>query len=200
MADPKPLEHIMEQAADEAEGTKISVGDLMDIYGSRSFGPIFVITGLIVVVPPLGAIPVLPAIVGAVILLFSVQMLLGRSYIWLPGFLKDMCLEGDKVVKAKEKADPTLETLDNMVAERWAWLTNGPGEYVAAVLVSILALLLIPLELVPFAVGVPGAAITMIGVALMASDGLLMMLAYVLAATALTLVVIFVPFQAILSF
>jgi hypothetical protein len=55
---------------------------------------------------------------------------------------------------------------------------------VATVLVSVLAAVLIPLELVPFAVALPGAAIALIGVALIARDGLLMLLAYVLSAAA----------------
>ena len=41
----------------------------------------------------------------------------------------------------------------------------------------MLGLTLIPLEMVPFAVAVPGLAITMIGLAIFARDGLLMLLA-----------------------
>lgn len=34
MADNQPLEHVMQKAAEEAEGGKVSIADLMDLYGS----------------------------------------------------------------------------------------------------------------------------------------------------------------------
>jgi len=199
MADEQPLEHVMEKAADEAEGKEVSVSDMMELYGTRSFGPIFVILGLLVVVPPIGAIPGLPAVVGLVILLFSVQMLFGKSHIWLPGFIRDLSIEGDKVKKAEDKVEPTLESIDKLITERLSFLTSGPAEYVAAVLVSFMALVLIPLELVPFAVAAPGAAITMVGVALLAKDGALMLIAYTLSAVAIAVLVMFSPLKSMLG-
>lgn len=197
MADTQPLEHVMGKAAEEAENGKVSIGDLMDLYGSRSFGPIFVLLGLVVVLPPMGAIPGLPAAIGVVILLFSVQMLFGRKHIWLPGFIRDLSIKGDKVEKAEGKAKPTLKFIDKMITERLSFMTSGPAEYAAAVMVSVMALIMIPLELVPFAVAAPGAAITMVGVALLAKDGALMLLAYTLSAVALTVLVVFSPLKSI---
>ena len=189
----------MEKAADEAEGGTVSVNDLMHLYGSRSFGPIFVLLGLVVVVPPLGAVPGLPAVVGVVILLFSAQMLFGRSHIWLPGFIGNLSIKGDKVTKAEDKAAPTLRFIDKMITERMSFLTSGPAEYAAAILVSFMALVMIPLELVPFAVAAPGAAITMVGVALLAKDGALMLLAYTLSAVAVGVLVPYSPLGSLLG-
>lgn len=195
MADTQPLENVMEKAADEAEQGKVSIGDLMELYGSRSFGPIFVLLGLVVVLPPMGAIPGLPAAIGVVILLFSAQMVFGMDHIWLPGFIKNLSIDGSKVKKAEDKAEPTLKFIDKMITERLSFLTSGLAEYGAAVMVSVMALIMIPLELVPFAVAAPGAAITMVGVALLAKDGALMLLAYTLSAVALTVLVLFSPLK-----
>lgn len=199
MADTQPLEHVMEKAADEAEQGKVSIGDLMELYGSRSFGPIFVLLGLVVVLPPMGAIPGLPAAIGVVILLFSAQMVFGMDHIWLPGFIKNLSIDGSKVKKAEDKAEPTLKFIDKMITERLSFLTSGPAEYGAAVMVSVMALIMIPLELVPFAVAAPGAAITMVGVALLAKDGALMLLAYALSAVALTVLVLFSPLKSLIG-
>lgn len=193
MADTQPLEHVMGKAAEEADNGKVSIGDLMDLYGTRSFGPIFVLLGLVAILPPMGAIPGVPAAVGVVILLFSVQMLFGRKHIWLPGFIRDLSIKGNKVTKAEKKAKPTLSFIDKMITERLSFLTSGPAEYGAAIMVSLMALVMIPLELVPFAVAAPGAAITMVGVALLAKDGALMLLAYLLSGVALTVLVLFSP-------
>lgn len=80
-----------------------------------------------------------------------------------------------------------------MVTERLEWATGGAARYAAAVLVTLLSLALIPLELVPFAVAIPGVAISVIGLALMARDGALMLLAYALCAVAGFVLVRFSP-------
>lgn len=179
-----PLEDVLDKAAEAADGDRVEISDLLDLYGDRSFGPILLLLGLLAVIPPMGAIPGVPAIVGLVIILFSVQMLLGRKHIWLPGFIEDRSISKDKIRKAHEKTKGILSFIDHMVTERLEWATGGPARYVAAVLVTLLALALIPLELVPFAVAIPGVAISVIGLALMARDGVLMLTAYALCAVA----------------
>ena len=193
MAESQPLESVLHKATEETDKEDVSIKDLMEIYGARSFGPVFILLGLLVVLPPLGAIPVLPAVVGIVILLFSVQMLFGRSHIWLPGVVKNLSIEREKLEKAEEKSEDGLRLADRMINARLEWATGGIAKYAAAIMVSVMALIMIPLELVPFAVAIPGMAITMVGVALLARDGLLMLIAYVLSAVALGVMVWFSP-------
>ena len=69
MSDTRPLEDILEAAEHEMDGRDGSVSDLLDIYDDRAFGPIFSLLGLLVVLPPLGAIPGLPMVVGVMIIL-----------------------------------------------------------------------------------------------------------------------------------
>ena len=86
-----------------------------------------------------------------------------------------------------------------MITERLKWATSGPAQYAAASLVSLMALIMIPLELVPFAVAVPGAAISMVGVALLARDGALMLLAFSLSVIALGVLIAFSPLGPVIS-
>lgn len=188
-----PLEDVLDKAANAAKVDQVKIADILDLYGDRSFGPILLLLGLIAVIPPVGAIPGVPAAVGVVIILFSVQMLIGRKHVWLPGFIADRSIGKDKIRKAHEKSETVLAAIDHMVTERLEWATGGPARYVAAVLVTLLSLALIPLELVPFAVAIPGVAISVIGLALMARDGALMLLAYTLCAVAGFVLVKFSP-------
>lgn len=188
-----PLEDVLDKAADAAEGDKVHISDLLDLYGDRSFGPILLLLGLLAVIPPMGAIPGVPAAVGAVIILFSVQMLFGRKHIWLPGFIADRSISKDKIRKAHDKTKGVLGFIDGLVTERLSWAIGGPARYGAAVLATLLALALIPLELVPFAVAIPGVAISMIGLALVARDGALMLVAYALSAIAGFVIVKYSP-------
>ena len=188
-----PLENVLERAINEVEGDKVTFGDILDLFGSRSFGPIIVLLGMLVTVPPIGAVPGLPMIVGVIIILFTVQIVFGANRIWEPGFIEKRSISKDKLKKADEKAKPWLKRIDGLVSERITMLTGPWAIYASAVIIIFLSLLMIPLELVPFAVGVPGAAITLYGLAIMARDGVLMLLGYVLAAVTAAVTVAFVP-------
>ena len=193
MATQHPLEDTFRKAIDEINGDKVTVDDVLELFGHRSFGPIFAILGLVTLIPPIGSVPGLPTIVGVVLILFSVQMLLGRSHIWLPGFIADRAIDKEKLRQAHDKSEGLLKMIDRPVTERLTWATRGAAKYVAALLVSFLALLMIPLELLPFAVAIPGLAVVMIGIALIAHDGALMLAACVFAGIALAVALFWSP-------
>jgi len=188
-----PLENVLETAIEEGGEGTISVGDLLNMFGHRSFGPIITLLGLLVVLPPLGGIPGLPAVIGVIILLFSIQILFGADHIWMPSFVEKRSIETSKLKEAEDKVKPWLERIDRMITERIAWATGSVATYLAAVAVSLLAMLMIPLELVPFAVAAPGVAIVLFGLALVAKDGALMLAGFAATAAALTITVMFVP-------
>lgn len=195
-----PLEDVLKTAAENADGDKVTVGELLTYYGDRSFGPILTFLGLIVVVPPIGAIPGLPAVIGVVVLLFSLQMLFGRRHVWAPRLLKNRSISKDALIAAYQKSKGVLARIDRLITERLTWATSGAATIIVAALVSLMALIMIPLELVPFAVGVPGLAITVFGVALIARDGALMLAAFALSAAALTVLIVFSPIRSWLGF
>jgi hypothetical protein len=132
---------------------------------------------MIVIVPPVGMIPGVPAVVGVVLLLFSVQFVFGKKKIWLPQRVRDVSIARSKLRHARMKTSKWLERLDMLFTERLTFLTGPVMERVAAIVVTILAILMVPLELIPGLVAVPGWAVIFFGVALMAKDGLFMALA-----------------------
>lgn len=52
--------------------------------GRRSFGPLLLMAGLIILAPVVGDIPGVPSIMGVFIVLVSVQLLIGQEHFWLP--------------------------------------------------------------------------------------------------------------------
>jgi|TARA_Y100001947_G_scaffold114525_1_gene98712 hypothetical protein len=196
----KPLENVLERAINEIDGDTVTFGDVLDLFGDRSFGPIIVLLGLLVVVPPIGAVPGLPMIVGLVIILFTIQIIFGADRIWVPGFIEKRSISKEKLKAADKKAKPWLKRIDGLISQRITMLTGPWSVYASAVIVIFLALLMIPLELVPFAVAAPGAAITLYGLAIMARDGVLMLIGYVLAAITTAVTIAFVPWEKFASF
>ena len=189
----QPLERVLETAIEDCDQDKVTIGALLDMFGDRSFGPVIILLGLLVTVPPLGGIPGLPIAVGAIILLFSLQIVLGARHIWMPQFVQKQGIECSKLENARGRVKPWLQRIDRMITERLTWATGKIATYGAALAVSLLSLLMIPLELVPFAVAAPGMAIVLFGLALVARDGALMLAGFAGTAAALSLAVFLVP-------
>ena len=192
----EPLQTVLERALDAAEGhEEVSVGDLMEEFGSRSFGPVLVLFGLLALFPPIGAVPGIPIVLGAALLLFAVQFAVGRDRLWLPGRLERVSFARERLEKADEKSRRWLERVDRVFKERLTFATGKVAERAAAVASVLHAFLMIPLEFVSL-VALPGVALTAFGVGLMARDGLFMLVAF--AATAAALGALFlVPWGAV---
>lgn len=187
-----PLENVLDRTIEETDGDEVCFGDVLDLFGHRSFGPVVTLLGLLTLIPPLGGIPGLPVVIGLMIILFSAQIVFGADHIWVPGFLEKRSISKDRLKTANEKARSWLKRFDNMVSERLTFLTGHISIYIAAVCVTVMALLMIPLELVPMVVGVPGTAVVLFGLGFTARDGVLMLLAYAvsIAATVMTIMVV----------
>ncbi len=179
----RPLQAVIETAASEAEGETVTVAELLEIFQDRGFGPILIALGLLAS-SPLGAIPTVPSMLALVVILVSGQLVLGRTHPWLPRRLRSRSFSVRKIEMAGEKGRSWLRRADWLVRTRLTWVTNAVARRIAALLCVGLAGLMIPLELVPFAVLLPSVTILVFGMALTARDGLFMILA--LAMTAVT--------------
>ncbi|MEE4211760.1 MAG: exopolysaccharide biosynthesis protein [Parvularcula sp.] len=162
------------------EKGKATVGVVLDAFGSRSYGPFLLVPALIEM-SPIGGIPGVPTILAVFILSAAVQMLMGRDHIWVPGFFERRHINGDKVVAVDKKVRPAARWLDKHTRARIPLLLRKGGVMGAAIAVILLCLTVPPLELVPFASTLPMAAIACFGLALLARDGLLMLIAFVVA-------------------
>ena len=76
---------------------------------------------------------------------------------------------------------PVSRFLGKIIWPRFAFLTQGVFARAIGAACAMLALMLPPLEVVPFGATVPSSAITAFGLALVARDGLLASLALLLS-------------------
>lgn len=166
-----------------AESERVSVRDLLDLAADRSFGPLLAVLGLLVF-PPLGAIPGIPTTVAVLMFLIVGQRLVGRKTPWLPGFVVDRTFAQTTLVSSTSRLRKIARGLDRVIKPRLTPLASGFMGWVLLIDALLLAALMVPLEVVPFAALVPGFAIMAVGLALMARDGVLATLA--LVATGIT--------------
>lgn len=152
---------------------RVSVGDMADAFGSRSYGPFLILPALIEI-SPIGGIPGLPTVLAAIVALFAVQIMLGKRHLWLPGFVMRRSVSSERMEKAVAKLRPLGERLDRWFHGRWRKLVSAPFVRVAGGICVLLACTVPPLELVPFASTLPMAAVIAFGMALLVRDGALM--------------------------
>jgi hypothetical protein len=162
-------------------GEAVSVNDIMEAIGQRSFGPLIVVPGLIVL-SPLSGIPGVPTLGGLAVLLIAGQMLLGRDSVWLPEFIRRRHFGRDRMTKAGRFLMPVARFVDRFTRRRVAWLTEGHWSSLIAACCVAIALLMPPLEAVPFANVLTAAAISAFGLALLTNDGVVAAVAFALTA------------------
>lgn len=176
--DPTSIEQLLDQIRDYAQGmTKVSAGEILEAVGERSFGPVVLVAGLIALAPLIGDIPGVPTILGLVVVLTLGQLLFRRRCIWLPSWISRRYVPQDKLLKALDWLQKPARFLDRWTGQRLVFLVEGPGLYVMAILCMAVAMAMPAMEVVPFSANGGGAALMAFGLAIVARDGLLAILA-----------------------
>lgn len=165
---------------------RVSVANLMDMIGERSFGPLLLVPSLIAV-SPVGAIPGLPAITSVIIVLIAGQILLGHEHFWIPGWLGRRSIEAHALERGLEKFRPVARFIDHLLLPRLAWLTRGASFYAIALLCLLIGLVTPILELVPLGGIPPNAAVVAFSLAITARDGVWALLAFAFTGASITL-------------
>lgn len=184
MTSSQPVKSVLEDAQDTTrEQDDPDLKSLLEAFGDRSFGPVLLLLALIAL-SPIGGIPLVPSIIGGTIILFSVQMVFGRNHPWLPEALHKVSIPPDKLDAFVDKASGPLTLADKIFEKRWQFFLTKASKLLTAIIVTALAALMVPLEVIPFAVMGPAMAIAILAAALIARDGLVMAMGLVLSAGA----------------
>lgn len=163
------------------DSEQLSIHKIRETVGERSFGPFLTIPAIIEM-SPIGGIPGLPSVIAIVISFIAIQILFGRKHLWLPDWLEKRKIKGRKLERGIEKMEPASQWIDKVVRPRMSWATKAPFLQGLAALSIALCATVPPLELIPFASTLPMAAVALIGLSLIARDGLLACSALLLSA------------------
>ncbi|WP_242597204.1 exopolysaccharide biosynthesis protein [Billgrantia sulfidoxydans] len=190
--EPHDLEQMLDRfkraGGDEGAGL-VSLGDLLDEVGRRSFAPLLLVPGIITLMPVVGDIPGVPTLMALLVLLVAVQLLFRAHHFWIPGFLLNRSVSRQKLDKAIGWSRRPARWVDKWLKPRLTFLTHGAGIVAVALACILIALAMPPMEVVPFTANGAGFALTLFGLSLMAHDGLLAAVAF--AVTLATLVFVY---------
>ena len=164
----------------EQDASRVSVNDVVYAVGRRSFGPLLLVAGLITLAPIIGDIPGMPTLMAVLVLLVSGQLLAGREAFWLPNWLLKRSLSREKFDKAIKWMKKPARWIDGLLRVRLPWLTGYIGIRVTAVVCLLIALAMPPMEFIPFSANGAGLALTLLGLGLVARDGVVLLLGFAL--------------------
>lgn len=175
----------MEQAVSKNE--RVTLGEVLEEVGRTSFSPLLLLAGLIISLPVIGDIPGVPTLMAVLVTLTAGQLLLGRNYVWLPQWLLKRSVTRVKLCKGIGWMRKPARFVDHLLRPRLTALTQGAGTYAVAITCLLVAAALPASEFIPFSANGLGAALLAFALALLAGDGLMALIAFVLTGVTLAL-------------
>ena len=173
------LTETLEAIKDDTEGKEISFEDLVSSLNHRGFGTLLIGPALITILPT-GAIPGIPALCGLFIALIATQIVMGRSYPWLPEKLKNIAFSREKYIDTIQKYEPYTERIDEFFHPRFEFLTREVAQRIIAAFCVILSLGMVGIGFIPFVPALLALPILLFGLGLSVHDGLLTAFGFVL--------------------
>lgn len=172
------LEDLLTRLATSAEGDgRVTLEQMLAALGERALGPVMLFAGLVTVMPLLGDIPGVPTLMALLVALTAGQLLLQRRRFWLPRWLLRRSVARRHVLSGVRRLLPLARHVDRWLRPRLCVLTGEVGSHLIAVACLLIAAAMPVMEFIPFSATGAGAALVAFGLALMARDGALALLA-----------------------
>jgi hypothetical protein len=162
------LSSLLVNFARQFQGERVSIHDIKNSLGRRSFGLMLLVLAIPNSLPIVG-IPGVSTVTGLPLLLIAGQMMLGYEHIWLPKWISKRDFSREGFLSLIEKIAPWLNKIERLMKPRWPWLIKGKIEHFLAavcVLMAFLLILPIPLGNLP-----PGFSLLLISLGMVEKDG-----------------------------
>jgi len=176
MAKVRNLRTLLQSLCSETDGDTVTVGDLLNAVGRRSYGPVLLLLGFIAI-SPLTIIPGANVLVALITLIFAIQMAVGRHYPWIPRQALDFSFPRKHLIAGVAVADKYVAQIDRFLKPRLTFLTQAPFAQLVALACVGAALVTLPLSFVPLGPVIPSLAVLLFGLAITARDGFVIILA-----------------------
>jgi hypothetical protein len=144
-------------------GTRLSLGELENALGDRSFGVLLLVFSIPALVPGVASVAAIPLV------LLGVQLALGHRTPWMPGFVRRRSMATKDFTRVVRRVVPVIERIETLLRPRDAAIVAPLGERLIGLMCAILALLL-PIPL-PFGNAIVVLPIMILALGLLERDG-----------------------------
>ena len=177
------LGDILDRLREAEHGKKVSINDVLGVFEDRSSGVLITMLGLIAALPVIGAVPGVSMLTGTLILVVLAHSAIGGGRLHVPGRLGRLEMGRDTFLKGLDKGRSLTDRIDRVLKPRLQFLTQTAGmRLLIKIAIAALALTMFPLAFVPYGVTAPAFGIVAFGLALIARDGVMAVVGYVLCA------------------
>ncbi|WP_375186126.1 exopolysaccharide biosynthesis protein [Pseudooceanicola sp.] len=187
-APPRSLSDILNALEEAASQDTVTVSDILEEIGDRSFAPMILVPALILI-SPLSGIFGLPTIGAIFMLLVTLQKLLGRRHVWFPKFLKRRKIKSSRLKTAVDWLRRPTGWIDRRTHTRLTFLVSRPANLVTLLMIVAICIVIPFLEVLPMVTSIFALAISLFSVGLLARDGLFTLLGYTQVALSASLVI-----------
>lgn len=175
MAEVNNLRSLLRSIVENTEGESVSVEDLLNAVGRRSYGPVLLLLGFIAV-SPLTIVPGANWLIALIVLVFAIQLLFGLKHPWIPRSALKFSFPRSALETGASAAEKYVHIVDQFVKPRLTILSGYPFVMVIALVCIAAALITFPLGVFPFGPLLPSLTILILGLGLTGRDGLVILL------------------------
>ncbi|WP_207480467.1 exopolysaccharide biosynthesis protein [Arenibaculum pallidiluteum] len=166
---PPRASELLDHLLDRHSHHEVTLGRLVEVLGDRAFGALLLVFALPNLIPV--PLPGLSTVLGIPMILFSVQLMLGRSKPWLPKRLAAVTLPRSTVETLSRRTRHRLEQLERMLRPRLCFLAEGPAERMIGLYILLISLVLcLP---IPLGNWLPAFAVCLMSLGIIEKDGVL---------------------------
>lgn len=161
-----PLSQVIAELSQTA-GARVTLEELTTALSDRSFAALIILFSAPNLVPlPPGS----STIFGIPLILIASQLLIGRSELWLPSWLRKRSLEGQTFARIVTRIDPFLRRLEQLARPRLWPMPRVVADRFVGLLVLLMAVVLVfP---IPFGNWTPALACILASLGLSERDGI----------------------------
>jgi hypothetical protein len=174
---PGKVTDLLVRLAKECTNERVSLGDILEEFESRSHGMLLLVLSLPAMIPITP--PGVGVIFGVPIAFVAAQLILRRRYVWLPQALRRRSVTCEDFKTIIERSLPHVARIERLLKPRLTILTQSVGECLIGAAVLVLALLLalpLPLTNIPL-----GLSIALLSLGLIQRDGLAVLIGSIAA-------------------
>lgn len=172
------LSNLLDGLKAAAANDTVSIRDVLEQFGNRSIMP-FVLIASLLLVSPLSGIFGVSSLIAVVIIVLSLQELVGRDRLWLPAVLLNRQIKSSRLLTGVRWLRKPCAFFDRHSSRRLTFLTVGPMRLVTLATCAIMPTGWPLLEFVPFASSFGGGTVALFAFGLFMRDGLYVLLGYI---------------------
>lgn len=178
------LSTLLAEIAQDGRRRRVSVGDLLDAFSNRAFGPLIFIFAVPNMLPVTA--PGFTAVLGVPLLFLTWQLMIGKPHPWLPRLIAERSFSLDDFRRIERRIAPALQRIERMIRPRLLVLS----EPVAERLIGLFGLVLAVIIFLPIPLGnmLPAFALSLLSLGVLERDGLMILAATIFGAVGVVLV------------